>query len=183
MHFDIPALGPATYLTLGGITLLAAGLPLLLVRNRPARDRWQAALAAAALVLPCTAVLGWSLAHNSITLRDGQIVVRASLFYEYARNVADFDLARARQGSGSTIFPDGLGMRANGISLPGYAAGRFTGSDRKALFVAVTDREHMVYLPARSGQSLLVSIEQGQDLLEHLYRNATKEGAATGGRD
>lgn len=173
MHFDMPAPGLAPYLTLIGITLLAAVLPLLVLRQRPLASRLCDAGLGVALVLPVTAALGWSVTHNSIELRDGQLVVRASYFYEYARDIGEFDLARARQGERATLVPDGLGVRRNGIGLPGYMAGRFGGGNRESLFVAATDTRRMVYLPARKGQSLLISVEQGDELLKALYRAAS----------
>lgn len=172
MHFDMPAPGLAPYLTLIGITLLAALLPLLLLRKRPLASRLRDAGLCGALVLPFTAALGLSVAHNSIELRDGRLIVRASYFYEYARDIDDFDLARARQGERATLAPDGLGVRRNGIGLPGYTAGRFGGGNRESLFVAATDTRRMVYLPARQGQSLLISVERGDELLKALYRVA-----------
>ena len=193
MRFDVPAPGLAPYLALAGITLLAACLPLLLLRGKPLAARLRTAACAAALVLPFTAGLGWSVSHNTLELRDGQVVVRASHFYEYARDIAEFDLARARHGDRATLAPDGLGARRNGVSLPGYAAGRFGGpggdrlddragdgagiDNRESLFVAVTDGKRMVYLPARHGQSLLVSVEEGDALLQALYRAAPARAA------
>ncbi|MDY0974079.1 hypothetical protein SOM61_03815 [Massilia sp. CFBP9012] len=193
MRFDVPAPGLAPYLALAGITLLAACLPLLLLCGKPLAARLRSAVCAAALVLPFTAGLGWSISHNTLELRDGQILVRGSYFYEYARDIGEFDLARARHGDRAALAPDGLGARRNGISLAGYAAGRFGGrsgdligasagdsvgfDNRESLFVTVTEGEHMVYLPARHGQSLLVSVEEGDALLQALYR-AAPAGAA-----
>ncbi len=184
MRFDMPALGLAPYLTLAGITLLAAALPLLLLRGRALAARLGAAAVAAALVAPFTAGLAWSLSHNSLELREGRLVVRASYFYEYERDIAEFDLARARHGDLAALAPDGLGVRRSGIGLPGYAAGRFAGpagaDNRESLFVAVTDGECMVYLPARHGQSLLVSVGEGEALLQALYRLAPGGRARVG---
>jgi hypothetical protein len=191
MRFDVPAPGLAPYLALAGITLLAACLPLLL-RGKPLATRLRTAACAAALVLPFTAGLGWSVSHNTLELRDGQVVVRASHFYEYARDIAEFDLARARHGDRADLMPDGLGARTNGISLPGYVAGRFGGrsgdsiddgvgiDNRESLFVAVTDGKRMVYLPARHGQSLLVSVEEGDALLQAMYRAAPASAVRVG---
>ena len=194
MRFDVPAPGLAPYLALAGITLLAACLPLLLLRGKPLAARLRTATCAAALVLPFTAGLGWNVSHNTVELRNGQLVVRASYFYEYARDIAEFDLARARHGDRAALAPDGLGARRNGISLPGYVAGRFGGpgggriDDRggdgigidRSLFVAVTDGNRLVYLPARHGQSLLLSVGDGEALLQALYRTAPAGAARVG---
>ena len=180
MHFVIPALGPAPYLTLTGITLLAAALPLLLVRKKSRAANLRGAALIVALLLPVMAVLGSSMTHNSLEVRDGQVVVRAGYFYEYVRDIREFDLARARHGSQAAVAPQGLDLRHNGIRLPGYAAGRFSNGDAQgaaeSLFVTMTDSERVVYLPATRGQSLLVSVEQGDELLQMLYDAAPAAG-------
>ncbi|MBQ5946493.1 PH domain-containing protein [Massilia sp. ST3] len=173
--FDIPAVGLSAYLTLAGITCLAALLPMLLVRKRSLAANLKSGAAAGALVLPVTLLLGLGLSNNTLEVRDGQVRVRASYFYEYARDIGEFDLAQARQGSMASIEAARLGPRDNGISLPGYAAGRFTSADQRPLFVAVTDRERVVYLPAKQGQSLLVSVEQADQLLALLHGRAAAQ--------
>jgi len=169
MRFAIPALGLAPYLTLLGMTLLMAAAPLIVLRKKSAAANLRGATVILALLLPAVAVLGLSMMHNSLDVRDGQLMVRAGYFYEYARDIREFDLARARFGSLASVTPRGLGERDNGIRLPGYAAGRFSHDERGALFVTVTDSERVVFLPASRGQSLLVSVEQGDELLQMLY--------------
>jgi hypothetical protein len=172
--FAVPAVGLSAYLTLVGITCFAAALPVLLARKRGLAARLKSGAAAGALVLPVTLLLALGLSKNTLEVREGQVVVRAGYFYEYARDIGEFDLARARHGSLASIDAAQLGLRDNGISLPGYAAGRFTSEDRQPLFVAVTDRERVVYLPARDGRSLLVSVEQAERLLALLHGRAAE---------
>ncbi|WP_020655494.1 hypothetical protein [Massilia niastensis] len=178
MYFDIPAVGLAPYLTLLGITLLAAALPMLLARKKSLKANLRNGATAGALVLPVTLLLGMGVTSNSLIVQDGQVQVRASYFYEYARDIAEFDLARARHGSYASIAPARIGLRDNGIQLPGYAAGRFTAEDRQPLFVALTSTDKVVYLPARKGQSLLVSVDDAEHLLETLHRRAALDRAA-----
>lgn len=170
--FAIPAVGLSAYLTLAGITLLAAALPMLLARKRTLSAQLKSGAAAGALVLPVTLLLALGLSKNTLEVRDGQVQVRAGYFYEYARDIGEFDLARARHGSLASIDAARLGPRNNGISLPGYAAGRFTSEDQQPLFVALTDRERVLYLPAKSGQALLVSVEEADKLLALLHGRA-----------
>lgn len=172
--FDIPAVGLQAYLTLIGITCLAAALPMLLARKRSLPANLKSGAVAGALVLPVTLLLALGLSKNTLEVRDGQVVVRASYFYEYARDIGEFDLARARHGSLASIDAAQLGLRNNGISLPGYTAGRFTSEDRQPLFVTMTDRERVVFLPARQGQSLLVSVEQADQLMALLHGRAAE---------
>jgi hypothetical protein len=173
MEFDIPAVGAGPYLTLLGITLLAAALPMLLARKKSLKANLRNGATVGALVLPVTLLLGMGVSANSLSVRDGQVQVRASYFYEYARDIGEFDLSRARYGSYASISPAQFRVRDNGIRLPGYAAGRFTADDRQPLFVAMTDSDKMVYLPAAKGQSLLVSVDQAERLLELLHGRAT----------
>ena len=180
MVFDVPALGPAPYLTLAGITLLAAATPSLLLRKTTLAATLRGASVVVALLLPAMLVLALSMTRNSVEVQGGQLVVRAGFFYEYARDIHDFDLARARHGSQAAVVPQGLGPRDNGIRLPGYAAGRFHAGVQKgstaALFVTLTDSDRVVYLPTRTGQALLVSVERGDELLQMLYDAAPGAG-------
>ncbi|MFC0251254.1 hypothetical protein [Massilia consociata] len=171
MTFDIPAAGSGPYLTLLGITLLPALLPVLLARRRTLAANLKTMLACVLLILPFTAFLAADVSRNSLQVRDGKVQVKAGYFREYERKLADFDLAGARHGNYAAIDPAQIAWRSNGVGLPGYLAGRFTGEDRSKLFVVMTDRERVVYLPAKGGQSLLVSVKQGEQLLEAL-RNA-----------
>lgn len=172
--FEIPAVGLAPYLTLLGIALAAMALPMLLARKRTLAANLKTGLLCGALALPVPLMLAFGVSDNSLEVRDGQVVVRASYFYEYARDIAEFDLARARHGSQASIDAARLGMRNNGISLPGYSAGRFMSEDRQPLFVAITDPDRVVYLPAKQGQSLLVSVEEGERLLALLHGRAAQ---------
>lgn len=170
--FDIPAVGASAYVTLLGITLLAAVLPVLLARKRTITANVKTGAVAGALVLPVTVLLAMGMSKNSLEVRDGQVQVQAGYFYEYARDIGDFDLAQARHGSRASIGAARLGIRNNGISLPGYAAGRFTTEGKQPLFVAMTDADRLVYLPAKRGQSLLVSVDDGDRLLALLREQA-----------
>ena len=164
MAFAIPHAAAGVYLALFAIALLACGAPLLVLRrDGPARTARNMALAAV-LILPLTGGLGYTMADNELRLEDGKLVLRAAHFYEQARPVADFDLARARAGNLASIPEARLGVRSDGISLPGYAAGQFAGQG-ETVFALLTDRSRVVYLPARTGPSLLISVEQPERFL------------------
>jgi hypothetical protein len=167
MAFAIPHVAAGVYLALFAIALLACGAPLLVLRrDGPARTARNMALAAI-LILPLTGGLGYTMADNALRLENGKLMLRAGHFYEQARPLGDFDLARARAGNLASIPEARLGVRSDGISLPGYAAGRFTGQGG-AVFVLLTDRSRVVYLPARNGSSLLISVEHPEHFLEEL---------------
>ena len=52
--------------------------------------------------------------------------------------------------------------------MPGYTAGRFKGAGDGLVFAVMTDRSRVVYLPAKVGPSLLVSVEQPEAFLAAL---------------
>jgi hypothetical protein len=169
--FAIPAVAPGVYLALFAIALLACTAPLLVLRrDGPARTARNMALAAV-LILPLTGGLGYTMADNALRLEDGKLVLRAAHFYEQARPLGDFDLARARAGTLASIPQARLGVRSDGISLPGYAAGRFAGQSG-AVFALLTDRSRVVYLPAKNGPSLLISVERPEEFLAALRAKA-----------
>jgi len=167
--FAIPAVDVAVYWALLAIALLAVMSPLLVLRRDGAARTLRNVVRAALLILPLTGALGYTMADNELRLEGDRIVLRASHFYEEARPLADFDLARARAGSLASIPEARLGVRSNGISLPGYAAGRFAGQGG-VVFALLTDRSRVVYLPARTGPSLLISVEHPEGFLATLRK-------------
>ena len=177
--FAIPAVDVTVYWALLAIALLVVMSPLLVLRRDGAARTLRNVVRAALLILPLTAALGYTMADNELRLEGDRIVLRASHFYEQARPLADFDLQRARAGSLASMPEARLGVRSNGISLPGYAAGRFTGQGG-AVFALLTDRSRLVYLPAMTGPSLLISVEQPDNFLAALRAVGHAPGHATG---
>jgi hypothetical protein len=167
MVFAIPAVDSRVYAALFAIALLACAAPLLVLRrDGPARTLRNVALAAI-LIVPLTAALGYTMSDNELRIEGDRIVLHAAHFYGHERPIAEFDLERARAGSLASIPEARLGTRSNGISLPGYAAGRFAGQGG-AVFALLTDRSRVVYLPARRGPSLLISVGQPERFLAAL---------------
>jgi hypothetical protein len=165
--FAIPAPDAWVYAALFAIALLACGAPLLVLRrDGPARTLRNVGLAAI-LIVPLVSALGFTMSDNELRLENGKLVLHAAHFYQHERPLGEFDLARARAGSLDAIPEARLGVRSNGISLPGYAAGRFTGQGGQ-VFALLTDRGRVVYLPARTGPSLLISVEQPERFLAAL---------------
>jgi hypothetical protein len=166
--FAIPAPAAWVYAALFAIALLACGAPLLVLRrDGPARTLRNVGLAAI-LIVPLMSALGFTMSDNELRLENGKLVLHAAHFYEHERPLAEFDLARARAGNLVAIPEARLGVRSNGISLPGYAAGRFARQGGGAVFALLTDRDRVVYLPARNGTSLLISVEQPERFLAAL---------------
>lgn len=139
----------------------------MLRRDGPART-WKNVALAALLILPVMGTLGYTVSDNALRVEDGRIVLRAAHFYEQDRPLADFDLARARAGDHAAIGEARLGLRRNGVGLPGYAAGRFAGPGQATVFALLTDRSRVVWLPARTGPDLLFSVEEPERFLASL---------------
>jgi hypothetical protein len=167
MAFAIPTVAAGVYLALFAIALLACAAPLLVLRRDGASRTARNMVLAAILILPLTGGLGYTMTDNELRLEDGKLVLHAAHFYEQARPLGEFDLARARAGTLASIPEARLGVRSNGISLPGYAAGRFAGREG-AVFALLTDRSRVVWLPAKAGPSLLISVARPEAFLAAL---------------
>lgn len=168
MAFAIPAVDNMVYWALFGMALLACAAPLLVLRRDGPARTWRNVALSALLILPVMGALGYTVSDNALRVEGGRIVLRAAHFYEQDRALADFDLAQARAGSYASIGQAQLGLRRNGIGLPGYAAGRFSGPGKSVIFALLTDRSRVVWLPARNGPDLLFSVEEPERFLASL---------------
>jgi len=177
MEFAIAPVGTGVFWTMAAVTLLACAAPLLVIRRDGLAVSIKNVLLAAVLILPFTATLTYSVHDNALALADGKLLLRAAHFYEHDRLLSDFDLAAARVGSYGAIHEARLGARRNGIHMPGYAAGRFSAPDEKQVFALLTDRNQVVYLPARVGPSLLLSVERPEQFLAALRASRKVAGA------
>lgn len=172
MAFAIPAVDSMVYWTLFGMALLACAAPLLVLRRDGPARTWKNVALAALLVLPVMGALGYTVSDNDLRVEGGRVVLRAAHFYEQDRALAEFDLDRARAGNYASIEQAQLGLRRNGIGLPGYAAGRFSGPGRSVIFALLTDRSRVVWLPARTGPDLLFSVAEPETFLARLRADA-----------
>ncbi|WP_379749903.1 PH domain-containing protein [Massilia sp. GCM10023247] len=168
MAVAIPAVDAWVYWVLFGMALLVCAAPLLVLRRDGPARTWRNVALSALLILPVMGALGYTISDNDLRVEGGRIVLRAAHFYEQNRALADFDLARARAGSYASIGEARLGVRRNGVGLPGYAAGRFSGPGKSVIFALLTDRSQVVYLPARTGPDLLFSVEEPERFLAAL---------------
>ena len=174
MAFAIPAVDGLVYWALFAIALAACAAPLLVLRRDGPARTWRNVGLAALLILPVMGALGYTVSDNALHVEGGRIVLRAAHFYEQDRALADFDLQRARAGNYDTIAEARLGLRRNGIGLPGYAAGRFSGPGKSTVFALLTDRSRVVWLPARNGPDLLFSVEEPERFLAALRASGGK---------
>jgi len=64
----------------------------------------------------------------------------------------------------------GLGMRTNGIGMPGLSLGWFNIQRGGKAFVAITDPDKVVRIPTQDGYTILVSPEDPDDVVRSLRR-------------
>lgn len=170
MTFEIAPVGLSAYLVLVGIALFGACVPLFWLNKDGTASAMQKSLIGLVLASPVFIGIAYTMNDNAFELSGRNVLVRADYFYRYARSLDEFDLSNAQIGSYESIPVAQLNWRRNGLGLPGVSAGHFSTQDGKAIFVALTDRSQVLYLPAKSGTSLLVSVQKPNAVLDALKR-------------
>lgn len=112
------------------------------------------------------ALLGvWQL--NSIRLTvDAQTLAVGGGAYRVSIPMAQVDRGAVRLRAGDKDHA--LGMRTNGIGMPGLALGWFNAKNSK-VFAAVTDPEKVVIIPTTAGYTILASPEDPAAFLEAIH--------------
>jgi len=167
-EFAIHALN---YKTLAAVLLIGV-VPLLLVGAAVyflGQDRMSqlAALGATSLAVIIGLLGVWQLSAIRLTADATTLTVGGGA-YSVSVPMAQIDHAGARRrlpGSDDTA----LGLRTNGIGMPGLSLGWFRTGKGKA-FAAVTDPAKVVILPTTAGYTLLVSPEDPDAFLAALRR-------------
>ncbi len=172
MIYHIPPASLSAYLSLAGITMLVACVPIFWVRKLGLAATLTKSGIAAALVLPLSLGLGYTITQNELHLSGQTLRAQAEFFYEYSRNLDEFDLEKAQFGTYDSIGPAQLKWRQNGLSMPGISAGHFSTTQGGKVFAILTNRSRVLYLPAKTGQSLLVSVEDPAAALQSIREHA-----------
>ncbi len=170
MTFEIAPVGLNAYFVLVGIALFAACAPLFWLNKDGIAVSMQKSLIALVFTAPIILGIAYTMHDNAFELQGKNVLVRADYFYRYERRLDELDLSRAQIGSYQSIPAAQLHLRRNGLGLPGMQAGHFSTQDGKAIFAAMTDQTHVLYLPAKSGASLLVSVQNPNAVLDVLKR-------------
>ncbi len=122
------------------------------------------------LVLLALALLfAWTFFNRRIQLHDGTLEVR-STFYRRRVKVADLLLDQATQVDLTRDRRFALRFKTNGFALPGFHSGHYRLRGGGKGFVLITDIHQVLALPVRDGSTLLLSVEQPQQLLDALRR-------------
>lgn len=176
---DIPPPHWLNFALILALVPLTAVLPFLFLRwkgrARSGREAGLAVLILAPLLLP----FAWTISDNAFSVEGDRLYARAAFFQEMYRSLDDFDLDAARAGPRSALPEAALGVRRNGIGLPRFQAGRFSLRRGGQAFVILSDNERVLYLPARVGLSLVVSLEDPQQVLEQLRASQAARGPAS----
>jgi len=59
-------------------------------------------------------------------------------------------------------------IRTNGVGLPGYLEGWFRLKNREKALLFVTNRKQVVYIPAKDGYSVLLSVTEPEEFLREV---------------
>lgn len=160
MDFSVPS-PPASAHTLAlAIWLGTAMLPLLMLRRLGLRKTARYSLFTLLGMAPLTLPTIWMMRANAVQVAEGRIQVQAGYFYEADRALGDFDLGRAVAGARRDMPQARLTRRLNGIGARGYAAGWFALAEGGLAFVMLTDPQRALFLPAKTGASLLISVDE-----------------------
>lgn len=142
--------------------LVVLGITLWMSEGRPLRAVALITCIAAGLV----AGLGtWQLV--SVRMRiDATSIVLGGGFYRVSvpldRLGAGEEIERVRNYT--------LGIRTNGISMPGLSLGWFHVPGRGRTFAAITDPEKVVSIPTQDGYTVLVSPDDPDSVVDRLRR-------------
>lgn len=60
--------------------------------------------------------------------------------------------------------------RMNGAGLPGYSAGWFKLNNGEKALMFVTDRSNVVYIPTRKNYSVLLSVQQADEMVNQMRK-------------
>lgn len=114
----------------------------------------------------------WGLGRRVVELDAGQLRVKAAMF-NHRVDAAYLDTDRARVvdlDERTELKPI---LKTFGMALPGFQAGWFLLRDRSRAFCLLTSRRRVLWLPMRTGKSLLLSLERPDALLEALRQVTT----------
>lgn len=117
----------------------------------------------------------WGLGRRAVELDARQLRVKAAMF-NHRVDASELDMARARivdLDERTELKPI---LKAFGMALPGFQAGWFLLRDRSRAFCLLTTRRRVLWLPTRTGKSLMLSLERPDALLDAL-RQVTQPSA------
>lgn len=174
MKFEILSPGYMPYLTLISVALIAVCVPLLWARKVGLTVALRKSGIVALLVVPIAISIAMTLSDNTFEMNGKRLFIRSGYSSDYSGDLHNFDLNNAYIGSLESGPKAKLEWHKGGISLPGMNAGVFSMSGGQSIFVILTDRSSVLYLPAKSGPSILVSVRNPSEILKALKQENTE---------
>jgi len=143
--------------------LLAFVVTVVMCEGRPAKGVALVVILVAALVL---GIGVWQLASIRLRVDDASLTLGGG-FYRIS-----IPLDRLADGGAQAerVQHYDVGMRTNGIGMPGLSLGWFALGKGGKAFVAITDPDNVVRIPTQSGYTILVSTDESDALVERLQR-------------
>lgn len=129
---------------------------------------FQFALAVGIFFLLATLLI-WALKRHVVALEGNTLVVKAAMFSRRI-DTGTLDLERVRVVDLAEHVELKPTLRSLGMALPGFKAGWYRMRNGGNGFYLLTAQRRVLWLPARSGTDLLLSLEQPQALLSALRR-------------
>lgn len=156
---------------LGGllaVPVMVIALTVHLTVSAPGPNAPMPAFVFGLLVVAAVAALTfWGLGRRAVELDARQLRVKAAMFNHHV-DASDLDVDRAHivdLDERTELKPI---LKAFGMALPGFKAGWFLLRDRSRAFCLLTSRRRVLWLPTRTGKSLMLSLERPDALLEAL---------------
>lgn len=120
-------------------------------------------------VIGLSSYLGYSARHVSFEVSPDGLRIRGGGYGRFVP-AASLIAAQARPVDLTLDSAHCPAVRTNGTGLPGYQAGWFRLGDGEKALVFLTDRTQAVYVPTRSGYSLLLSPAEPQAFIASLQQ-------------
>lgn len=170
MTAHITDIGTTPALFLVAILLMLVGLGMYLFFSM-SETRTVMYITNAGLLALC-AMFGWFLYgayHSTVTIEGDMLRVNVPI-YGRAIALASVDADKAEVVDMNQNSKYKLGIRTNGLGVPGYGLGWFRRSGGGRIYAVITDKSSVVYLPTTEDYAMLLSIEEPDALLEALGR-------------
>jgi hypothetical protein len=166
VEFAINAINPKTVsslLLLGALPLVLAGLVIFLMSG--GKEQKVGLYCVLGLAAAITVLGAWQLSSVRIVMDPRTLSVGGGL-YRVSLPIADVDRESTRLRTAAR-GGHALGMRTNGIGMPGLSLGWHTSGGGK-VFAAITDPEKVVVIPTTAGFTVLASPDDPDAFLEAL---------------
>ncbi len=113
--------------------------------------------------------IGMTMNHMFIAAGPDSIKVRIPMYTKTIKR-SDIYADQVRVIDMNAPGSPRLGMRTNGIGLPGFQGGWFRLSGGGKVLAAITDRSKVVVIPTRLGYDIMASVKNPEALIASLKR-------------